>query len=108
MRIIREYYVDALALGLLWTIGSVLMNTHVHVTGFSDLVSVFVLIVFVQFLYQGNQPALYQRYLLLSYGSLLWLALLLVFEGPMVLVLFGSGYVFSLSVVFLLWSIVKG
>jgi hypothetical protein len=108
MRIIREYYVDALALGLLWTFGSVLMNTHVHVGGFTDLINVFVLIVFVQFLYQGKQPPLYQRYLVLSYGSLLWLSLLLVFDGPMILVLFGSGYVFSLSVVFLLWSIVKG
>jgi len=108
MKIIREYFIDALALTLLWTLGSLWMETSLVVQSFADLINVFVLIVFVQFLYQKNPPLGYERYLLLSYGSLLWIAMMIIFEGPLVLLLFGSGFVFSLSIVFLIWSIIKG
>jgi hypothetical protein len=108
MKIIREYFIDALLLALLWTLGSLWMETSLVVQSFADLVNVFVLIVFVQFLYQKKPPFGYERYLLLSYGSLLWIAMMIIFEGPLVLLLFGSGFVFSLSIVFLIWSIIKG
>ncbi len=84
------------------------MQTSFAVQSFADLTNVFVLIVFIQFLYQKKPPFGYNRYLLLSYGSLLWIAMMIIFDGPLLLLLFASGFVFSLSIVFLIWSIVKG
>jgi len=108
MKIIREYFIDALLLAFLWTLGSLSLETAFYIQSYGDLINTFVLVVFIQFLYQTKPPVGYQRYLVLSYTSLALVAFSLLFDASSVFMIFGSGLVFSLSFVFLLWSIIKG
>jgi hypothetical protein len=108
MTILRRYFIDALILAILWTLGGVSLETSFYIQSYADLINVFVLVVFIQFLYQNKPPLGYQRYLVLSYTSLVYVAVSLLLDAPAVFIIFGSGLVFSLSIVFLLWSIIKG
>lgn len=105
MNKLQFWYVEALVLALIWTIAAGFGNPSIVMSSYGDIISVAVLIVFIQFLFQTSPPAGTANYLRLSYLSLLFVGFALVSGAPQVVVLFLSGYVFSLSIVYVLRQI---
>jgi hypothetical protein len=105
MNNLKAWYVDALGLAFAWTLISFITSSSIAIASFGDLINVAVLIVFVQFLFQADPPVYTGSYLRLSYGSLLLTGFAVIAELPELLLVFLSGYVFSLSLVYLLRQI---
>jgi hypothetical protein len=105
MNKIKYWYIEALVLAVIWTVASGFGNPSIVMASYSDIISVAVLIVFIQFLFQTTPPAGTANYLRLSYLSLLFVGFALASGAPQVIILFLSGYVFSLSIVYVLRQI---
>ncbi len=105
MNKLKYWYIEAFVLAITWTVVSVLANQPFAITTYADVISATVLIVFIQFLFQASPPLGTANYLRLSYLSLLVAGFALVSAAPSVVLVFLSGYVFSLSVVYLLRQI---
>jgi hypothetical protein len=101
----KYWYLEAVGLALIWMFASQGGTTLIAVSSFADLLSVAVLIVFIQFLFQAHPPIGTGNYLRLSYVALLLTAFALVFGLSASILLFLSGYVFSLSIVYVIRQI---
>jgi hypothetical protein len=102
---LKYWYLEAVGLALIWMFASQGATTLIAVTSFADLLSVAVLIVFIQFLFQAKPPVGTANYLRLSYVALLLTAFALVLGRSASIILFLSGYVFSLSIVYVIRQI---
>jgi hypothetical protein len=102
---VKYWYLEAVGLALLWVVAAQSATTLIAVSSFADLLSVAVLIVFIQFLFQAHPPVGTANYLRLSYGALLLTAFALVLGVSASILLFLSGYVFSLSIVYVIRQI---
>ena len=105
MNNLKSWYVDALGLAFAWTLISFITSSSIAIASFGDLINVAVLIVFVQFLFQADPPVYTSSYLRLSYGSLLLTGFAVIADLPSIVLVGLSGYVFSLSLVYLLRQI---
>jgi hypothetical protein len=101
----KYWYVEALVLALLWLLASELGTTLIAVTSYADLLSVAVLIVFIQFLFQAKPPVGTANYLRLSYVALFLTAFAVVAGVSSWIIVVLSGYVFSLSIVYVMRQI---
>lgn len=105
MNKLRYFYLEAVVLAVGWTIVAQTTNQQTAMSSYADIISVAVLVVFVQFLFQAQPPAGTANYLRFSYLSLLFAGFALVSQAPQFVILFLSGYVFSLTMVYLLRQI---
>ena len=105
MNKLKHWYIEAFVLAIAWTVVSVLTSQPVAMSTYADVISATVLIVFIQFLFQASPPPGTATYLRLSYLSLLAAGFALVSAAPSVVIVFLSGYVFSLSIVYVIRQI---
>lgn len=105
MNKLRCIYIEAIVLAAVWTVVSSFGNPLIVMSSYGDIISVAVLIVFIQFLFQAKPPVGTAMYLRLSYLSLLFAGFALVSNAPSIVNVFLSGYVFSLSMVYLVRQI---
>jgi hypothetical protein len=97
-----QYYIDALILSAVYTGTAMRQESPLAMQSYAELLSAVVMVVFVQFLFQATPPPGYRVYLRLAYGTLLLFSGVLVANGPLWGQVFLSGYLFFVTIIFLL------
>lgn len=100
----NSWFLEAFTATVFWVVIATQNNLALQFSSYADILSGFVLVVFIQFLYQANPPETYTRYLGLAYGTL---AVVFVFFQIPVVNLAASGYLVFLSLSFIFRTLIK-
>lgn len=100
----NPWFLEAFTATVFWVVIATSTDLGLQFSSYADILSGFVLVVFIQFLYQANPPEHYTRYLLLAYSTL---AVVFVFFQIPVVNVAASGYLVFLSLSFIFRSLIK-
>ncbi len=101
---INQWFPEAAFVSVFWAVIAINNNFPLQFSSYADILSGFVLIVFIQFLYQANPPENYRNYLWLAYSTL---TVVFVFFAEPAINIAASGYVVFLSLSFIFRSLIK-
>jgi hypothetical protein len=100
----NQWFPEAALASVFWAVISINNNLPLQFSSYADILSGFVLVVFIQFLYQASPPENYRNYLWLAYGTL---AVVFVFFAEPSVNVGASGYLVFLSLSFIFRTLIK-
>ena len=100
----NQWFFEAALASVFWSVIAINNDLPLQFSSYADILSGFVLVVFIQFLYQANPPDDYNRYLILAYSTL---AVVFVFFAEPSVNVVASGYLVFLSLSFIFRTLIK-
>jgi membrane-associated HD superfamily phosphohydrolase len=100
----NQWFPEAALATVFWSVIAINNNLPLQFSSYADILSGFVLVVFIQFLYQANPPENYRSYLWLAYATL---AVVFVFFAEASVTIAASGYLVFLSLSFIFRTLIN-